>query len=426
MALIEASVDGATGTICLDHFAKRNALSAALSEEIAAALSLFAEQKLRAVILRARPGVKIWSAGHDVDELPQGRRDPLGWSDPLRKLIRAVEGHGAPVLALVEGGVWGGACELALACDIVITTPDATFALTPAKLGVPYNVSGMATFMKSAPMGLLREMVFTARPISAERALSAGLINHIVPSTEIEAFAREMAAEIGENAPLTVAVLKEELRILANAHPMSPEGFERIQGLRRVVYDSADYRRGNRGVQGEAQARLPRRVVLRVARGDHPDGRAELHAVALDVSLQRRADVALGGGVDVFRLAIERARHGTDFERAAHRDLQSLADGGVDLERPPGDADVGETGEIEDAADALRIGERERARVLRPALGRRRHAMAHGQKGHRLPGIFLRLLPAGEGDTATGFQPAPDVGEGRMRDRRRTSRRSAK
>jgi methylmalonyl-CoA decarboxylase len=55
-----------------------------------------------------------------------------------------------------------------------------------------------------------------------------------------------MAADIAENAPLSISVMKEELRILAGAHPMSPQGFERVQGLRRVVYDSSDYVEGIR------------------------------------------------------------------------------------------------------------------------------------------------------------------------------------
>jgi methylmalonyl-CoA decarboxylase len=244
MALLETAIEGAVGTLCLDHFARRNALSEALCDEVMAALARFEDEKLRVTILRARPGVKIWSAGHDVDELPHGRRDPLGWSDPLRKLIRAIEMHRAPVIAMIEGGVWGGACEVAMACDILIAAPNSTFALTPAKLGVPYNVSGMLTFMNTAPLGLLKEMVFTARPISAERAMAAGLLNHVVPAAELEAFTHAMARDIAENAPLPIAVMKEELRILAGAHPMSPQGFERIQGLRRVVYDSADYVEG--------------------------------------------------------------------------------------------------------------------------------------------------------------------------------------
>ena len=244
MPLIETKVEGFVGTICLDHFEKRNALSATLADEIINALEAFVVRRVRAVVLRARPGVKIWSSGHDVAELPEGHRDPLGWYDPLKRLVRAIENHPAPVIAMIEGGVWGGGCELAMACDIIIAAPSATFALTPAKLGVPYNVAGMLTLLNSASLRIIKEMAFTARPITAERALAAGLINQMAPPEELEAMAYAIAAEIVENAPLSIAVMKEELRILAGAHPMSPQGWERVQGLRRVVYDSADYVEG--------------------------------------------------------------------------------------------------------------------------------------------------------------------------------------
>ena len=246
MALVETSEADLVGTICLDYFEKRNALSAALVDAVVDALDRFARDRMRAVVLRARPGVKIWSAGHDVDELPAGRRDPLGWLDPLRRLIRAVEQHPAPVIAMIEGGVWGGACEAAMACDIIIAAPNATFALTPAKLGVPYNISGMLTLLNGVSLRIAKELAFTARPIGAERALAIQLVNHLVPSDELEAFVYAMARDIAANAPLSITVMKEELRILASAHPMNPQGFEQVQGLRRVVYDSADYVEGLR------------------------------------------------------------------------------------------------------------------------------------------------------------------------------------
>jgi methylmalonyl-CoA decarboxylase len=109
---------------------------------------------------------------------------------------------------------------------------------------VPYNVAGMLTLLNSASLRIIKEMVFTAKPISAERALAAGLINHLVPLEKLEAFTYALAADIVDNAPLSIAVMKEELRILAGAHPMSPQGWERVQGLRRIVYDSADYVEG--------------------------------------------------------------------------------------------------------------------------------------------------------------------------------------
>jgi len=71
-----------------------------------------------------------------------------------------------------------------------------------------------------------------------------GVINHLVPAAEIDAFVHELAKGMAHNAPLSISVIKEQLRILAGAHALSPQDFERIQGLRRVVYNSADYAEG--------------------------------------------------------------------------------------------------------------------------------------------------------------------------------------
>jgi len=71
-----------------------------------------------------------------------------------------------------------------------------------------------------------------------------GLLNHLVPSEDLERFTYDMASQITENSPLAIAVIKEQLRLLGDSHPLSPETFERIQGLRRKAYDSADYLEG--------------------------------------------------------------------------------------------------------------------------------------------------------------------------------------
>ena len=246
MDFIKLTQDGYIGTITLDNPKKLNALSHGLVTAVIDSLQQLEKAEARVVILRAHSGAKVWSAGHDVGELPEGGRDPLGWDDPLRHLVRTIETCRMPVIAMIEGGVWGGAVETVLACDIVIAAPDATFAVTPARLGVPYNVSGMMTFMSAASLRVVKELAFTAAPISAERAERIGMINHVVAPEVIEAFTREMATTIANNAPLSIAVMKEQLRVLAGAKPVSPRGFEKVQGLRRIVYDSHDYHEGIR------------------------------------------------------------------------------------------------------------------------------------------------------------------------------------
>jgi methylmalonyl-CoA decarboxylase len=247
MSTYEADI----GTIVLNNASKRNALDEALVGEVVAALDSFHKCKARVVVLRALAGTKVWSAGRDVAELPQGRRDPLGWSDPLRVLIRAFQEFQAPVIALIEGSVWGGGFEVAIACDILVATPEATFAITPAKLGLPYNLGGVLTLLNAVPLPVAKEMLFTAAPIPASQALNLGIINYIRPADQIEDFVTQIARRIAANSPLAIAVMKEELRLLAGAHAITPELFERIQGLRRIVYDSRDYQEGIEAFRGK-------------------------------------------------------------------------------------------------------------------------------------------------------------------------------
>jgi len=240
---ISTGATDSIGTITLNH-GKVNTLSKQLIEDICSALEEMKAAALQVVILRAAKGAKVFSAGHDVRELPTNGRDPLTYSDPLRHVIREIESHPAPVIAMVEGSVWGGACELVMGCDLVIAATDSTFALTPARLGIPYNLSGTLNFLKVAGMHLVKEMLFTAEPMSAQRLAAAGVINHVVPREGLEIFTVELARRITQTSPLVHRILKEELRVLGNAHPLTPEAYERIQSFRREVYDSSDYQEG--------------------------------------------------------------------------------------------------------------------------------------------------------------------------------------
>jgi methylmalonyl-CoA decarboxylase len=246
MASVIVEVEGTTGTITLNR-PKVNALSAELLDEITAALDSMKAQNLRVVVLRAMRGAKIFSAGFEIAELPTNGRDPLTYHfDPLREVVRAIQLHPCPVIAMIEGSVWGGACELVMTCDLIVAAEETTLAITPAKLGLPYNISGILNFMKVADIAFIKEMLFTAQPVSARRLMECGAINHVVPRAELESFTERLTKQIGETSPLVVRILKEELRVLAAAHPITPDAYERIQALRREVYDSADYQEGIR------------------------------------------------------------------------------------------------------------------------------------------------------------------------------------
>jgi len=245
LTTVLTTTEDSIGTITLNH-GRVNPLSRQLIDDICIALERMKSDSVQVVILRAPRDAKVFSAGHDVRELPTNGRDPLTYNDPLRQVVRIIETHPAPIIAMVEGSVWGGACELVMGCDVVVAASDATFALTPGRLGIPYNLSGTLSFLKVAGMHLVKEMLFTAQPVTAGRLAAAGVINHVVPREGLESFTLTLAKRMTETSPLVQRILKEELRVLANAHPLNPEAYERIQALRREVYDSNDYQEGIR------------------------------------------------------------------------------------------------------------------------------------------------------------------------------------
>jgi methylmalonyl-CoA decarboxylase len=246
MAMILWELNEDIGTITFNNDVKRNALNKILIDEFISALNKLREKKTRVVVVRAHPGAKVWSAGLDVTEFPEPGRDPISYYDPAERALRAIQHFHAPVIAMIEGSVWGAAVEFSLVCDVRIGTAAASFCLTPARLGIPYNPSGILHVINTVGMGMVKEMFFTAQPVKAERAAGAGLLNHLVSQEELEGFTYNLARIISRNAPLSISVIKEQLRLLANAMPLNPETFEHIQGLRRTVYGSRDYLEGQR------------------------------------------------------------------------------------------------------------------------------------------------------------------------------------
>ncbi|MDR2429573.1 MAG: methylmalonyl-CoA decarboxylase [Puniceicoccales bacterium] len=244
--LVLASLENRSGTIILNNPSRLNCLSHRLMEELMDALGALEQHGASVIIIRAAPGARVWSAGHDINELPAPRRDPLSYSDPLEMLLRSVQDCPVPVIAMVEGSVWGGACDLCCSCDMVIASDTATFAMTPAKIGIPYNPSGLMHFVNHIGLNKAKEMFFTAQPVSAQEAHNNGFVNDIVPGEQLESFTSKRAGHIAANAPLAVRAIKAQFRLLTRGALIDAETAERIQAIRRSVYDSEDYAEGIR------------------------------------------------------------------------------------------------------------------------------------------------------------------------------------
>ena len=232
-------------TFTLDQPERRNALSSGLLEELIHQLQVAGQDEVRAVVLQATSASGVWSAGHDISELPHGDRDPLTWDNPLESALRAVRDAPFPVIAAVDGSVWGGACDLVLTCDLVVAVRTATFAITPARLGIPYNTAGVSHFVNALPLHIAKEMFFTADPITAEQAADYGVVNRLVGDhDEMQASATSLGERIAGRAPLAIRAIKAEMSALTDARMLTSDVFEELNALRTKAWTSQDYAEG--------------------------------------------------------------------------------------------------------------------------------------------------------------------------------------
>lgn len=235
--------DGPVATLCMHDPARRNALSAPMIAGLRAGLDEIARHDIRAVILRAAPGDRVWSAGFDIAALGPGV-DPLDSDGPLMGLFHAVAACRAPVIAMLDGTAWGGGADLALRCDIAVASPACTLAFTPARLGLPYDPEGLQNVLLRAGLHVAMEMFATAEPVPAERALRVGLLNHVVPAEALEAFTMGMAQQIAALAPLSVQSAKQQLRAIGAAMAVPEAVLARLQAGRLHALMSEDFKAG--------------------------------------------------------------------------------------------------------------------------------------------------------------------------------------
>ena len=221
-----------------------NSLSGDVCTQLLASFDEFEKAHVRVIIIRANPNTKIWSAGHDIREIPLDGHDAVTWTTGFERILQRVRNCAVPVIAMLHSSVWGAACDLAVTCDLAIGTPKTTFAITPVKLGISYNTAGMSHFLGVLPLHIIKEMVFTGNPLSAEDAYRFGLLNRLVSPEKLEATTMEIARTIAGRAPLAVSVVKAELSSLSRGTPMSADEFENIQGARRTAFLSDDLKEG--------------------------------------------------------------------------------------------------------------------------------------------------------------------------------------
>ncbi len=198
-----------TGIIQLNRPKVVNALSFDLMGELVDALEAFdKDEEVRAVVLAGN--ANAFSAGADLKEIAEATSQDAKVREKFRlwERIKAVK---KPIIAAVEGFAFGGGCELAMSCDIIVAGETARFGQPEVKVGVMPGAGGTQRLTRAVGKYKAMEMVLTGGSISAREAEMLGLVSRVVPDGFAFEEARSLAKEIGELPPIAIRSAKESV-----------------------------------------------------------------------------------------------------------------------------------------------------------------------------------------------------------------------
>jgi enoyl-CoA hydratase/carnithine racemase len=244
------------GTALIDRPARRNALSATLCDELRGVLETNAD--VRALVIGGT-GDRAFCSGAD---LAQRAADTGGLShgggDTFRpafdSLLHDIVAFPAPVIAAVNGAALGAGMQLAVACDLRVVAPNATFGIPAGRLGVllsPVNVERLVHLVGHA---MARDVLMTSRVLDVDDAASVGLVQR--RADDAVAAAHGLAGEIAALAPLSVGGHKTMLNRVSSASALSEEDLTDLAELESAAFQSRDLQEGLAAFSEKRQARF--------------------------------------------------------------------------------------------------------------------------------------------------------------------------
>ena len=239
--------DGHVARVTINRPNRRNALSFAAWQSLAAAFdNLAADPEVRVVVLTGA-GERAFCAGNDISEFAEKRSTPEQietYDAVLSHAYQVIRDFEKPLVARVRGFAVGGGFELMQLCDLQIASAGARFAMTPARLGLGYRLHDVQLLVDRIGPRAAREMLFTGRLLDAAEAERLGLVTRVVPDEELDAAVDACVAEIAANAPLSVRAIK--VAIGESLKPPANRDHARCDALAAACNRSEDYLEGQR------------------------------------------------------------------------------------------------------------------------------------------------------------------------------------
>lgn len=210
---IEVQTLGAVMLITINRPEAHNSIDHEHNRQLTDAVVAFEADPAARVAVLTGAGDRAFSAGGDLKTLIPDLRDSIRAGDiPEWNLGGLTRGRRSkPVIAAVNGHALAGGLELALACDIRLAAPTATFGLTETKWAIIPGAGGTVRLPRVVPLGIAMEMVLTGEGIDAKEAHRIGLVNRIVPLAELRGEALRLAAVIASRGPLAVVAARASI-----------------------------------------------------------------------------------------------------------------------------------------------------------------------------------------------------------------------
>jgi enoyl-CoA hydratase len=223
---------------------KRNALNQATRDEIVDALESLEKSSESRVLVITGAGDKAFIAGADINEF-EGRT-ALTQREAMKglRVFAAIEEFPKPVIAMINGFCLGGGLETALACDIRIASDTAKLGQPEINLGIIPGGGGTQRLTRLVGEGKAMEIILTGEAIDAAHAREIGLVNQVVPASELRNTVLQLAARIAEKSPVALRMAKEAVKSAARTNLR--EGLEREMDLFCLTFGSEDKAEGVR------------------------------------------------------------------------------------------------------------------------------------------------------------------------------------
>ena len=211
METITIEVDKGLARMYLDRPEKLNAMSPTMFEELGTSADFIRDEKeIKAAVITGRG--RAFCAGIDLSALEEYKdTDPHYFRMIVRKIqhnFRAFELIEKPIIAMVNGHALGAGTELALACDIILASTEATFGLLEVNIGLVVDLGGTQRLPRTVGVHKAKELILTGKKISAEEAYRIGLVSSVHSPGELEAATLELADHLMRLSPVAVGLCK--------------------------------------------------------------------------------------------------------------------------------------------------------------------------------------------------------------------------